>query len=434
MSINPVSEHNDTDSNSLVRQLVRVHYRKLWLKLRHIIALAELSGLPRAAQRVQIPEAFSPSLAEFMRTASRTESAAILWKSICTVDRFIGMMFNLPLGTAGYPFELPKRIVSDDGEVLTQSFMVHLANIGCRIQEIDDAYIAQVPETELLEKVLRADQELRSLANSTPSAWWLLQPGKSLADHLEQYWYHYFIARTHLQLALRSSTDTQHTYSYLACSQACRAMAARYCNLRGILPAAFFAGRVLDLQALTAAIFLLYNSKRLMPQQGLSVQDDGEQPSTVLVQQILETMDSIKDQASGDFGKQAATAIRALRSLLERPGKPDAQNLTLRIPMLGKISVNRHHQPVPTPPPQQQYNINTLQSGTSNPNLQPLQSSQAPFQNDSYDIPTMDQNELLSWSLDMMLDDMPAFPDNSFGGEQWLSWDGFNAPNGQPQS
>lgn len=404
------------------------------MKLRHIIALAELSGLPRAAQRVNIPEAFSPSLADFMRTASKTESAAILWKSICTVDRFIGTMFNLPLGTAAYPFQLPKRIVSDEGLVLTQSFMAHLANIGCRIQEIDDAYIAQVPEADLIEKVLRGDQELRSLANSTPQAWWSLQPGSSLADHLEQYWYHYFIARTHLQLALRSSTDSQHTYSYLACSQACRAMAVRYVNLRGILPAAFFAGRVLDLQALTAAIFLLYNSKRPMPQQGLSVQDDGDQPSTVLVQRILETMDSIADQASGDFGKQAALAIRALRSLLERPGKPDAQNLSLRIPMLGKISVNRHYQPVPNPQPQQQYDIGTMQSGTSNPNFQPMQSSLAPLQDNTYEIPTMDQNELLSWSLDMMLDDMPAFPDSSFGGDQWLSWDGFNAPNGQPQS
>lgn len=342
-------------------------------------------------------------------------------------------MFNLPVGTAAYPFQLPKKIVSD-GEVLTQSFMAHLANIGCKIQEIDDAYIAQVPEVDLFEKVFRADQELRSLGNSTPQEWWLLSAASSLAAHLEQYWYYYFTVRTHLQLALRSGSDSQHTYSYLACSQACRALAVRYVNLRTILPAAFFAGRVLDLQALTAAVFLLYNSKRPMPQQGLSVQDDGDQPAAVLVQRMLETMDSITTQPSGEFGKQAAIAIRALRSLLERPGKPDEQNLTLRIPMLGKINVNRHYQPQPNQQPQQQYDMNAMQPTMSNANIQPMQAGQTAYPNDSYEIPTMDSNELLSWSLDLMLDDIPPFPDNSFSGDPWLSWNGFNAPDGQPQS
>ena len=376
----------------------------------------------------------SPSLAEYMRTASRLESAAILWKSICTVDRFIGTMFNLPLGTAGYPFQLPKKIVSD-GVVITQSFMAHLASIGCRIQEIDDAYIAQVPQTELFEKVFRADQELRSLGNSTPPEWWLLLPGSSLAARLEQYWYYYFTVRTHLQLALRTSTDSQQTYSYLACSQACRAMAVRYVSLRGLLPAAFFAGRVLDLQALTAAIFLLYNSKRPMPQQGLSVQDDGEQPAHVLIERMVETMDSIATQPSGDFGKQAATAIRAVRSLLEQPRQPaDAQNLTLRIPMLGKVNVNRHSQPTQNSQLQQQYNFQAVQPATSSTNFQPDLQGQAPTTSDGYSIPNMDNNELLSWSLDLMLDDIPPFPDNSLGGDEWLSWNSFNAPNGQSQS
>ena len=421
------------DDSARLRQLVRVETRKLWLKLRHIIALAELVGLPRAAQRAEIPDGLSPSLSEFMRTASRTDSAAVLWKSICTIDRFIGTMFNLPLGTTAYPFQLPKRIVSDEGKVYTPSFMAHLANIGCRIQEIDDAYISQASETDLFEKVFRADQELQSLRNSTPQDWWALTPGCSLADHLVQYWFHYFTARTHLQLALRSRSDSQHTYSYISCSHACRAMASRYVNLRGLLPGAFFAGRVLDLQAFTAAIFLLYNSKRPTPQQGLSVQDHGDQPATMLVQRIVETMDSVAKEPSGDFGKQAATAIRALRSLLERPGKPDSQNLTLRVPMLGKINVNRHTQAATNLQAQQQYDMSAMQS-SSNASLQQMQPGQLPLQNDSYMIPSMDSHDMLSWSLDMMLDDIPPFPDNSFGGDQWLTWNGFSGPNGQSQN
>jgi hypothetical protein len=211
-------------------------------------------------------------------------------------------------------------------------------------------------------------------------------------------------------------------------------MAVRYVNLRGILPGAFFAGRVLDLQALTAAIFLLYNSKRPMPQQGLSVQDDGNLPATVLVQRMLEMMDSIASQPSGDFGRQAAIAIRALRSLLDQPGKPDAQNLTLRVPMLGKINVNRHYQPMPNPQPQQHYDITTMQPTASAAGFQSMPSGQTTIQSDAYEIPAIDSNDLLSWSLDLMLDDIPPFPDISFGADQLLSWNVFNTPNGQPQS
>jgi hypothetical protein len=75
-----------------------------------------------------------------------------------------------------------------------------------------------------------------------------------------------------------------------------------------------------------------------------------------------------------------------------------------------------------------------MQPTASSASFQPMLSGQATIQSDAYDIPTMDSNELLSWSLDLMLDDIPPFPDNSFGADQWLSWNGFNAPNGQPQS
>lgn len=102
--------------------------------------------------------------------------------------------------------------------------------------------------------------------------------------------------------------------------------------------------------------------------------------------------------------------------------------------MLGKVNVNRHTQPQQNPQLQQQHNVPSMQSTTLNPALQPNQSSQTTLAGDNYEIPTMDSNELLSWSLDLMLDDIPPFPDNGFGGDQWLSWNSFNTPNGQSQS
>lgn len=397
--------------------------------LRRCIALAELIGLPRAAQRVELPETLSPSNTDFLRTASKLESAALLWKGICSIDRVVGMMFNLPPGTAAYPFPLPQRIIAD-GELIPQNYLRHLANICSKVQEVDEAYISQLPETELLEKVFKADQELRSLSNMTPQGWWTLTPDTPLPDRLLQYWYHYFTVRTHLQLALRNSSDSQYTYSYLACSQAARAMAERYVNLRGILPPGFFAGRILDLQALTAAVFLMYNSQRPVPKQGISVQDEGDKPSTVLVEQIIQMMDSVSTQASGDFSRQAVSAIRGLRELLNRPGQAASQNLTLRIPMLGKINVNRHSQPNQSSQSLAPYD--TAQLGGAQPYFAPPQTASTDAQNAALGFTSLDSNDLLSWSMDLMQDDFAPFPDESFGADQWLSFNGFNA-NGQAQ-
>jgi hypothetical protein len=89
---------------------------------------------------------------------------------------------------------------------------------------------------------------------------------------------------------------------------------------------------------------------------------------------------------------------------------------------------------MPNPQPQQHYDINAMQSTASTAGFQSMPSGQATIQSDAYEIPTMDSNDMLSWSLDLMLDDIPPFPDNSFGADQWLSWNVFNTPNGQPQS
>ena len=396
-----------------------------------MIALAELAGLPRAAQRVEVPDVASPSSREFVLNATKMESAALLWKSICTIDRVVGMMFNLPLGTTAYPFPMPKKIISG-GQVIPQNYMCYLANIGTRVQEVDEAYLSGRPETELLEKVFNADQELRSLWKMTPQTWWTLTSESPLPDHMLQYWYHYFTIRSHLQLALRNGSDPQHTYSTLACLKACRAVAIRYVNLRGILPLAFFAGRVLDLQALTATTYLLYHTQRPIAKQGLTVQDESEMPSSELVEPVVQMMESVSSQAGGDFGRQAAAAIRTLRDFLNKPGQTHSQNVTLRIPMLGKINVNRHFKgdQITQQPSQQDMN------STHNFNLQseqpPLQYDQPDMHKPAFGLSEIGSTDPLSWSMDLMLDDFPPFPDEAFGTDQWLSFDGFNA-NGQPQ-
>lgn len=92
--------------------MVRTNTKRLWLMLRRLIALAELIGLPRAASQLS-----SASTASGVY-GSRREAAAAVWESICVVDRIVGLMFNLPLGTAAHGFPLRESVTSPEGEII----------------------------------------------------------------------------------------------------------------------------------------------------------------------------------------------------------------------------------------------------------------------------------------------------------------------------
>ena len=204
-------------------------------------------------------------------------------------------------------------------------------------------------------------------------------------------------------------------------------MAHRYARLRGTLPQAFFAGRVLDLQAMTAAVFLLHTGQKPSTKQGMALPDDGYQSSNALVDQMLHTMDLVSDQPAGDFGKQAAKAIRGLKELLARPGQTDSQNVTIRIPLLGKMNINRHTRPSQT------WNDsypsgNTAQSSLAQPQGQLMTSGQS--SQDYLLVPTGgDSEDFGYWSMDFG-DDFPALGGNTLETDQWLSYGNFDV-NGQ---
>ena len=335
---------------------------------------------------------------------SQLGSAATLWQSICALDRLAGVMFGLPIGTASYSFHVPQSIMSD-GRVIPRAYLCHLLVIAGRVQEIDDAHAMQRPEAELFDRAFKANQDLRSLSEMTPSDWWWsLGKQSSLADQLLQYWYYYFTARVHLQLALRNSRDSQYAYSFLACMEACKALSHRYVNLRGMLPQGFFAGRVLDLQAMTAAVFLLYTCQRSTTKQALNVNAESGEDAETLVQRILQTMDSISNQPGGDFGKLAAKAIRELGGLFNQDGQMSTHNVTLKVPLLGKISIRNHAE---------------ARLGRSN-SQQAAEAKTTP----SRDYLAMPAG-VESWTVDFG-DSFPVLGDSAFETDQWLSYGDFD--------
>ena len=347
-----------------------------------------------------------------------------VWESICAVDRIVSMMWSLPLATVNYP--LPKRqVVDSQGEVNPQAYLYTLADIASRVLELDNIHSSGKPLMELFNAVITTDQELRSLANLTPKSWRKINFTELSADVILQYWHQYFTVRTHLQLALKYDEGQEFAFNFITCLDACQELARRYISMRPILPAGFFANRVVDLQAFTATVFLLLASYRTTRGSSTFLQAVDVNVTTGLVDQVVRMMRVVADRTGGNFAQQAADAVRSLNSLLQQPQTSESQKITLNLALVGKIHVSRKcyagktvpNQLYPAPSPSQQPQ-GPWQTATSSDGSTPAQA--IPFRS-----PDLDLMDYLSYSMEIP-ENYPLLTDETFGTEQWLTWTGWD--------
>jgi hypothetical protein len=377
--------------------MVSVDVRKMWIRLRRIISLAELIGLPRASK--------------YMTTATTQHhrSAAALWESICVVDRLAGMMFNLPSATKAYP-TFHKNVVSADGSVDVQAYIGRLTEIALSVQDLDSAPTSEQQDWDHLCKVFAIDEKLRSLNDMTPAAWWSPPVGQMTPERLVQYWSAYFTVRTHLRLALADNEAGRFRLSYNKCLTASQNMARRYIDLRPLLPSGFFACKITDFQVLTAAVFLIFDCSKTQS----SSRQPVPQPNTssMLIEQLADALKTASKRVGGDFAGKSVVAIRSLQTLMQGPHSKNGQKeMTLNVPMLGKISVNRRiHQAQPEHVHATQTIIGWEQSsGLPDDNTQMLDGAAVP-----------------SWSMDVLNDDFSFLGNANVGDEFGLSDYGFS--------
>jgi hypothetical protein len=405
----------------------------MWLLKKRIIALAELVGLPRVSMaNISAHESLDGSRshgAQHGASFSQLEpwkQKAELWESICAVDRLTSMMWSLPLSTKDHP--LPKRpIVGPQGQVNPKSFLYALVEIAGRIIELDSIYASNKPIMELFDAVMETDRELRTLSTLTPKGWRKIHWPELSIDAILQYWHQYLTVRTHLQLALKYYEGQEFAFNFVTCLEACQDISRRYTAIRPILPGAFFANRVIDLQAFTAVVFLLLASYR-------STHNSGNQPLiaidvnaiTSLVDQAVQMMEFVSSQSGGDLARQAADAIRSLNSLLQQPQTSESQEITLNLVLVGKIRVSRKSGLRKTAP-MQLYPTSNQQSNL--PPSQPLVSNDAPppiAPEMSFRPAGSDLMDSLSYSMEVP-ENHPFLMDETFATEQWLTWTGWDS-------
>lgn len=232
-----------------------------------------------------------------------------------------------------------------------------------RVQELDESYTFGHSKSEVYEKVLSIDRDIRSLKSATPKSWWVDESADFSGDHLIQFWHYYMLVRSHVHYAMSSDEHDQYTYSRTVCAEACQSLAQRYGYVRRHLPPGFFVCRIIDMQVFTAAIFLIlscYGQTVAQNSGGLSSNTAQNDQQLASVQYILNAMESVSGQVSSEFAQEAAAAIRSLMTLLANSAATNPQDLTLRVPLLGKIHIAaKQHQAPP-----QRTNVNQLQTPT----------------------------------------------------------------------
>jgi len=364
--------------------MVSVDIRKMWIRLRRIISLAELIGLPRAAKSVATA------------ATQHHKSAAALWESICVVDRLAGMMFNLPSATKAYPMSY-KNLVSANGEVDVQVYIGRLTEIALSVQDLDSIPTSEQQDWDQMSKVFAIDEQLRTLNDLPPAAWWSPPAGYMTPERLVQCWSAYFTVRTHLRLALADDERGRFRLSYNTCLSASQNMARRYIDLRPLLPSGFFASRVTDFQILTAAVFLIFDCSKVMS--GSRQAPPQLNASSIIVEQLADALKTASLRAGGDFAAKAVVAIRSLQTLMQGPLSNDGQkDMTLNVPMLGKISVSRRNHPVQ---PEHVHATQTItgwehSGGAPQDNVQSMSDAAVPF-----------------WSMDVLDDDFSFLADTN---------------------
>lgn len=293
-------------------QLGRGHIKNMCLTVRRAVALAELTGLHR------LP---------FAKQARRDIRVA-LFEAICTTDRMVSMMFNLPAATANYKLP-PMQFFDLNGQVVTATYMFELASIAMCTQDIDEELLQGIPYEQVYAKILAADTKLRALASRAPASWWQEDQHSLDARRLVQLLHWYVHVRLHLHSVMRGDAQNQYAYSWNTCVDAGQQNVRRWLSLRSLLPKGFFLTLLLQKEIFTVAVVLL-----LARQRGVTMTDENR----ALILEVISALKEDAAQAGTDFALQAAAA---LESLLDWVETPKSENLNLRIPMIGNVTLGK---------------------------------------------------------------------------------------------
>lgn len=312
---------------------------KAWVKLRHIITIAELIGLHNISQAANFGTAIE---APDQGYTSKVQ----LWGLICATDRLLGMVLSLPPITRHHR-QTNSHSVSVGGIVQNQVYLSHLTDISKKIPDLDYFGISKRPRAEEYTLALELSKELQVLASQAPPAWWSgeVHSANSVnTSQIVQFVHYYAVMRVHLPLVLRQTPGEENLFIYLSCLDACESMVQLYQVLGRKLPPGLFLSEVLDIQAFSAAVALLLISHMCCVRfYGAGID------KAKINNEVRQVINLLHEKSNGDPGSGVAhngfTALCSLNGLLsEAENDHDPRQVVLHVPLLGKLNVrcNQH--------------------------------------------------------------------------------------------
>ncbi|KAF5862729.1 hypothetical protein ETB97_011271 [Aspergillus alliaceus] len=320
-------------------QIGRGYFQKAWITLRHIIAIAELMGLPKVYQVVQLNQTSGTDEAAFHKSQ--------LWEVICNVERLLGMILNLPPGTARYQLTTASPL-NVQGRVQLPTYLTRLLGIAAKVCDLDEPAGAQGPSMKTQTAALEMVRALGELANQAPDAWWAGDDRDHIMpDDIVQFMHCCAVMRIYFPLAMHQNLGDEFVYAQLPCMNACESVARRYLSLRRKLPAGLFMSQMLDLQALTAAAVLLILSHHICATDRPGFRVNVRHLHGVVAEVMNLIGERSKDPTNSQLTVEAFNTLRALSQLLRQDDHiSEVQRLTVTVPLLGKIHIRRNPRPL----------------------------------------------------------------------------------------
>lgn len=293
-------------------------------------------GLPNAYQADHSSEGNGSH--EFETQLQRAQ----LWRSLCFADGISGVVLNLPPSISPYQRPKPQPLFID-GAIQPQAYISRLIEITTKIQYRDNTSITQGSSAELYISVLELDSKLKVLAAETPKSWWARNVKHAIPDRLVQFLHFCINMRVHLVFAMRNDPDEEYSYIRMVCRDACESVMEHYRYLRRELPSGIFLARCLDLQAFVATVILLLTSHSSSCT-GLPNLHINKVKVDSIVSETIEVMNErSKNTVVAHFAQHCVNSIRSLKELLQEDHEiSDVQELTLKIPLLGKVYIRRN--------------------------------------------------------------------------------------------
>jgi hypothetical protein len=317
-------------------------FKKAWISLRRTIAIAELIGLPRAARSIKLSTKSGAS-----QDQSNNTFKVQLWETICSADRLLGMILNLPADTR-WTTQIRTQEVLVNGAVQPRAYMSRLVDIASKIKSLDDLNLAHMPSSALSASTDEIIMELRTLYRQAPESWWERDTKSIQPEHIMQFLHHYIVLRTYLPLAMRQNSGHEYFDGWPSCIDACHSVVQRYLVIRRVLPPGFFLSGI---QVFTATVVLI-----LISHSSLSIKELHMHTSKSIIEQdvrdVIQLMHdrSTSCSAGSRFAQIGVSSLRSLNDVLRDDGSRTTDNeqvhlSVLDVPLLGRVHIRRNFQP-----------------------------------------------------------------------------------------